>query len=284
MTNTVEELLQKENIPYTVSGKDYVIRCLNPEHEDHNPSFRIDKITGISHCYSCGFKVNIFKHFGILTISNNIKVQKLKEKLGKIKTSLFGIEKPAGLVDFGKSYRGVSLATLQKFGACQTQLVPELTDRIMFPIQDISGKVLAYVCRHLYSNENPKYINYPTGAAMPLFPPKPLEYGHSSLILVEGIFDMLNLVDKGLNNVACCFGTNVIKSNLKEKLTPYKISGVRKIYIMFDGDDAGKKAAAELLPMLEELDFYAEIIPLAEDTDPGTLSSEDIESLRVYTK
>ena len=34
-------------------GKDYVVSCLNPEHDDKNPSMRIDQITGIFNCFSC---------------------------------------------------------------------------------------------------------------------------------------------------------------------------------------------------------------------------------------
>ena len=44
---TVEELLIEEGIQFKQSPADYVIRCLNPEHDDTNPSMRIDKITGV---------------------------------------------------------------------------------------------------------------------------------------------------------------------------------------------------------------------------------------------
>ena len=59
----VEELIQKKKIPYRLQGADIVVACLNPEHDDSNPSMRIDKITGIFHCFSCGFKGNVFKHY-----------------------------------------------------------------------------------------------------------------------------------------------------------------------------------------------------------------------------
>ncbi len=284
MTNSVEELLHKNSIPFTTSGKDYVTKCLNPEHDDNNPSFRIDKITGIAHCFSCGFKTNIFKYFGILTVNNSIKVAKLKEKLNKIKGDLFGIEPPKGTAAFAKSFRGISLNTLKKFEACYTYSVPELEDRIMFPIRDITGKALVYVCRHMLSQANPRYVNYPRGATMPLFPARMIEPGHTALVLVEGLFDMLNLYDKGLTNVACCFGTNTLKHSLKEKLLPYRATGVTKIYIMFDGDDAGRRAAIELEPLIAELEYAVEIINLNDDTDPGDLSSEDVSQIIEYIK
>lgn len=284
MSNSVEELLLKHNIPFNVSGKDYITKCFNPEHNDSNPSFRIDKISGVAHCFSCGFKTNIFKYYGILTTSTNIRVAKLKDKLDNIKNDLFGVEPPKGTTSIGRSFRGLSLPTLTRFEACYTNMVPELEDRIMFPIRDISGKVVVYVCRHTLSNGNPRYINYPRGANMPIFPARPLELGHTSLILVEGIFDMLNVFDNGVTNVACCFGTNTIKSSLKEKLLPYKACGVSRIFIMFDGDEAGNKAAAELKPLIEELEFSVEIIHLAEDTDPGELSHDEIQQIKEYIK
>ena len=58
----VEEVLAEERIPFKVSPADYIVSCLNPEHDDSNPSMRIDKITGIFNCFSCGFKGNIFNY------------------------------------------------------------------------------------------------------------------------------------------------------------------------------------------------------------------------------
>ena len=59
----VEELLQSKHVPFMPKGKDYVVSCLSPEHDDSNPSMRIDQITGIFHCFSCGYKGNRFCAF-----------------------------------------------------------------------------------------------------------------------------------------------------------------------------------------------------------------------------
>lgn len=284
MSNTVEELLIKNGIHYNVSGKDFVTRCFNPDHADTNPSFRIDKVSGIAHCFSCGHKLNLFKFYGIISTGNHIRVAKLKEKIQNIKNSIYGIGVPKGFTPVSKVFRGVSVNTLKLFDAGFTTMVPELEDRIIFPIKDITGKVLVYVARHTMSSGNPRYINYPAGATMPIFPARPMVLGHKSLVLVEGIFDMLNLYDKGLTNVACCFGTNTLKNSIREKLQPYKACGVSKIFIMFDGDFAGKKAAEELKPLIEELEFIVDIIHLEEDTDPGELEQEDIDSIIEYIK
>ena len=74
----VDDLLTEKNIDFKVTGRDYVVKCLNPEHDDKNPSMRIDQVTGIFHCFSCGFRGNVFNHFGAVANFLEIKRQKLK--------------------------------------------------------------------------------------------------------------------------------------------------------------------------------------------------------------
>jgi DNA primase len=116
---------------------------------------------------------------------------------------------------------------------------------------------------------------------MPVFPSH-LPSGYSSMVLVEGIFDMLNLYDKGLENVVCAFGTNTLQNDTKQKLLPFKAQGITHIYLLFDGDEAGKKAAELLKPLIEQEGFIVEIIKLPDDTDPGELDTEDVRSIAEY--
>lgn len=281
MSDPVLELIQKQGLAYQVSGRDYLIRCLNPDHDDSNPSFRIDKVSGVAHCFSCGFKTNIFKFFGIFTNPIPIKIAKLKEKLAELKTNSTGLELPAGYTPYTKSFRGISPQTLKYFGAFYTNQVEKLQDRIVFPIKDIVGKTIVYVARHTLSQGNPRYINYPSGVKMPVFPSH-LPAGYSSLVLVEGIFDMLNLYDKGLENVVCTFGTNTLQNDIKQKLLPFKAQGITHVYLLFDGDEAGRKAAEQLKPVIEQEAFIVEIIKLPDETDPGELDSDDVKSIAEY--
>lgn len=281
MSDPVLDLLQKQGLAYQVSGRDYLIRCLNPEHDDSNPSFRVDKVSGVSHCFSCGFKTNIFKFFGIFTNPIPIKIAKLKEKLAELKTSNLGLEVPAGYTPYTKSFRGISPQTLKHFGAFYTNQVEKLQDRIVFPIKDIVGKTVVYVARHTLSQGNPRYVNYPSGVKMPVFPSH-LPSGYSSMVIVEGIFDMLNLYDKGLENVICAFGTNTLQNDIKQKLLPFKAQGITHIYLLFDGDEAGRKAAEQLKPLIEQETFIVEIIKLPDDTDPGELDTDDVRSIAEY--
>lgn len=284
-TEYVAELLQEKNIPFNISGKDYLVKCLNPDHTDSNPSMRIDKTTGIFNCFSCGFKGNVFKYFGVLTNQTFIKTAKLKEKLAVLKAGTQGLEFPVS-VPFTSNFRGISSQTLKKFEAFyfdrENKVMIGFEDRIIFPIRDITGKIIMFIGRHTLSNGNPKYLNYPHGVTIPLFPAK-VSKGTNSIILVEGIFDFLNCYDKGLENVVCTFGTGTMYKNTKDKLIPYKVQGVTKVYIMFDGDKAGRDAAAKLKPLIEELDFQVEIIQLEDDQDPGEMSQDYVDSIKEYT-
>jgi DNA primase len=279
----VLDLIQKNGLQYQVSGRDYLIKCLNPEHPDTNPSFRVDRISGIAHCFSCGFKTNIFKYYGVFTNPIPIKIAKLKEKLQELKTWSVGLELPQGATPYTKTFRGISSQTLKYFEAFYTNQVEKLADRIIFPVKDITGKTVVYVARHMLSNGNPRYINYPSKVQLPVFPAQ-VPSGYKSLVLVEGIFDMLNLYDKGLKNVSCTFGTNTLQNDTKLKLLPFKAQGISHIYLLMDGDDAGKKAAQILKPIIEESEFIVEIIKLPDDTDPGELDQLDVQSIIEYIK
>lgn len=281
MSDPVLELINKNGLGFTVSGRDYLIKCLNPEHEDSNPSFRVDRVSGVAHCFSCGFKTNIFKFFGVFTNPVPIRIAALKEKLAELKTSGTGLDLPTGHTPYTKQFRGISPQTLRHFGAFYTNQVEKLQDRIVFPIKDITGKIVVFVARHTMSNGNPRYVNYPSGVRIPVYPSH-LPSGYKSMVLVEGIFDMLNLYDNGLENVVCAFGTNTLQNETKAKLLPFKAQGITHIYLLFDGDDAGKKAAQQLKPTIEQEGFIVEIINLPDGTDPGELDKEDIRSIAEY--
>lgn len=281
MSDHVLDLLKKHDINFTTSAKDYVVKCLNPEHNDTNPSFRIDKVTGVAHCFSCGYKTNIFKHFGVVANFTSIKVAKLKQKLKDLHVNFNGVEFPSEIIPVTKPYRGISSKTLKHFGAFYTTGNEQLQDRIFFPIVDVRNKPMVYVGRHMLSQGNPRYLNYPAGVTMPIYP-EVMPPQTQSAVLVEGIFDMLNLYDKGLHNVACTFGTNTLFKDPALKLLSLRTQGINTIYLMYDGDEAGQQAMDKLEPLLQECEYRVEKIVLEEGTDPGELSQEYVDSIKEY--
>jgi DNA primase len=281
MSDPVLELIQKNNLQFSVSGRDYLIKCLNPDHDDSNPSFRVDKVTGVAHCFACGFKTNLFKYYGVFTNLVPMKIMALKEKLANLKKFGQELELPHGYTPWTKLFRGISPATLKHFGAFYTTQVEKLQDRIVFPIKDITNKTQVFVGRHTMSNGNPRYVNYPQGVTLPVFPSH-LPGGYSSVVIVEGLFDMLNLYDKGCENVVCVFGTNTLQNDIKSKMLPFRAQGITHVFLLFDGDDAGRKAAKIYKPLMEAEGFITEIVDLPDGTDPGELGEADVSSIAEY--
>lgn len=279
MSDPVYDLLIKESIAFKASGKDYLVKCLSPDHDDNSPSMRIDKISGMFHCFSCGFRGNLFKHFGILTNNNSLRINKLKEKLKELYVNFNGVDFPYDKVPYTKAFRGISVQTLKKFEAFYTHGKEELLDRIFFPITDVRNRTMAYIGRHTMSSGNPRYLVYPSGATLPVYP-ETLKEKTTSLVLVEGIFDLLNVYDKGLKNVACTFGTSTLFKDTAVKLLPFKTQGITKIYLMYDGDAPGQDAMNKLVPLIEAAEYQVEKIILEENRDPGDLTQDEINSIK----
>lgn len=279
----VYDLLTKQNLRPSPSGNDYLIKCLNPEHADSSPSLRVDKTTGMMHCFACGFKGNLFAHYGIRNNFVSIKTALLKKKLQELANATNDTEFPYPTAPFRRSYRSIAADTYIKFGAfVSTSLDDKIMDRVFFPVKNIQGRIVSYIGRCTRGTERKnKYYVFPSGVPMPLYPsifPK----GTGAIVLVEGIFDMLNLQDKGLEQCACVFGVDTLVSTLDEHLMPLKAQNISKIFIMFDGDDAGRKGAYKLKPLIEQKGFFVEIIDLPQGQDPGELSEEDVLSIKEY--
>jgi len=268
----VEEILNSREIPFTPKGQDFVISCLNPEHEDNNPSMHIDKLSGTFNCFSCGYKGNIFKLYNIHRNWQDIRVKQLRNKISKIQRDAHGLNMPEGIIPYTRTFRDISPETLHKYEAFTHK---DYEGRIVFPLRDITGKIRAFIGRYIDSNAYPKYLISPKGAELPLFPPfvKPI---HSSIVLVEGSLDALNLIDKGLTNVVAILGANNIK---EDKILPLKLQGVTKLYTLFDADKAGREASKQLKKAFID-HFIIEELELPEGLDPGDLSKEDVNYIK----
>jgi len=136
--------------------------------------------------------------------------------------------------------------------------------------------VVAFNGRHMTMTETPKYLIYPPQAVLPLFPSsvKPIK---GKVILVEGIFDMINLHDKGLTNAVCCFGTNNID---EDKLAILKMQNIDGVDIVFDGDEAGQSASENVKILADKVGLLARNVNLGANIDPGSLAEIKVHNLR----
>jgi DNA primase len=275
---TPEEILTKKKIRYNPKGRDLLVRCLNPEHEDKNPSMRIDKITGVFQCWSCGFKGNLFQFYGTKGNQLQIRRQRTKDLIAEKLAESVGLDIPINAIPFQQEWRGISGKTYKHFEAFQHS-DPIFAGRIVFPIRNPSGRIAAFSGRHMTQGHDPKYLIYPNRAKLPLFPHdvEPIE---GRIILVEGLFDMLNLWDKGLKNAVCAFGTRTLlgkESKGPERLELLRMKGVYGIDIFFDNDDAGIKSAKEVRTMCEDkLEFDCRTLKFKDVNDPGDLTAPQV--------
>lgn len=271
----ISKLLDSKNINFTESGRDYLIRCINPEHEDKNPSLRIDRETGAFHCLSCGYKGNIFTYYGAKIDYLDLKRTKLMSLITNKLRESTGLEIPEGATPLSlNKYRGISKATYDKFEAFTHN---DYVDRLVFPIRNSTGKIVAFQGRHM-SEGKPKYKFYPDHAKIPLYPANvtPID---GTVILVEGLFDMINLHDKGLTNTICTFGAGQLS---EAKVVTLKLQGIASVIILYDNDDPGQIGAEKAKFLLEENDIPARIIIPKGADDPGAMTLEQVQRLKEY--
>ena len=149
-------------------------------------------------------------------------------------------------------------------------------DRLMFPIRNIKGDAIAFGGRLLQDKEKQaKYLNSP---ATKTYNKKYELYGlhevrqHNkrpeSIYVVEGYMDVVGLFEHGIKNAVASSGTAFTQEQLR-KILNY----TNKVYIVFDGDEAGMKASwrtVENAMMLLREDTRINFIFLAEGEDPDS--------------
>lgn len=270
----VEDLLKSKDVAYIPKGKDFVVSCLNPEHADRNPSMHIDQVTGIFNCFSCEYKGNLFTHFGEKVNKMEQKRQLLKKKIDEVRASSVGLQMPEGYSPYIGNWRNISAETYRAFEAF-IHPHKDFSGRICFPVRDRSGRVVAFQSRTT-GDQTPKYLNTPPGAKMPFFPVvAPIQ---GSILLVEGIFDVINLHDKGLTNAVCCFG---VKNVTEEKLQVLSVAGVDNIDVFLDNDEAGQTSAGKIRELCESVGLTTRNIAFGnKEMDAGALAESQVIKLK----
>lgn len=279
----VEELLKSRNIEFKAKGNDFLIRCLNPEHDDSNPSMSIDRELGIFRCLSCGYKGNIYHHFGVYKNLVHSKALQMQKKIHNLYYPTFSI--PLDASPFSINYRNIKASTYEDFDAFTH---PDYPNRVVFPIYNSLDQIVCFHARRLYSHiKEKKYINQPAHVQLPLYPSYPKKIINNSIFLVEGLFDVLNLYDKGLQNAVCMFGLSLDtkdrkkqKDNLK-RLEVYRLQGVDKIYLLLDNDEneAGNKAAENIHEYISK-EIMSEVFYLPKGRDPGSLDETFVQRIK----
>jgi DNA primase len=143
--------------------------------------------------------------------------------------------------------------------------------RVIFPIFSLTGRVVAFGGRTVVDAE-PKYLNSPE---TPLYSKGKLLYGlnftkdairqEGTAILVEGYTDFSSLYQAGIMNVVASLGT---------ALTPWQVGQAMRfasrLVVSYDGDSAGRTAAARAVPLGLEKGLNIDVLVLPDDLDPDS--------------
>jgi DNA primase len=160
--------------------------------------------------------------------------------------------------------------------------------RLMFPVTDLSGRVIAFSGRLLASTdtrptEEPKYVNSPES---PIYKKGALLFGlhHARVeirrngwaILCEGNFDLVALHQAGFRNAVAPLGTAFTDTQAR-LLRRF----AQRVTLMFDADSAGRKAVTAAMPLLKASELGARVVALPHGADPDSfLRSQGVDALR----
>ncbi|MBS7664223.1 DNA primase [Pseudomonas lalucatii] len=158
-------------------------------------------------------------------------------------------------------------------------------DRVIFPIRDSRGRVIAFGGRVL-GDDKPKYLNSPETPVFHkgqelygLFEARKSNRDLEEIMVVEGYMDVIALAQQGLRNAVATLGTATSEEHLKRlfRLVP-------SVLFCFDGDQAGRNAAwralEATLPNLQD-GRRARFLFLPDGEDPDTLvRSEGTDAFR----
>ncbi len=157
-------------------------------------------------------------------------------------------------------------------------LYAKFRKRIMFPISNESGRVIAFTARALESGEKagPKYLNSP---ATPLYSKGQVLFNldkakqairqYDFALLVEGQMDCISVYTAGIQNVIATSGTAFTEHqvNLLKRFT-------NQVVVNFDPDTAGADAAEKSIALLTEEGFTIKIVMLEGGLDPDRFIRE----------
>lgn len=146
-------------------------------------------------------------------------------------------------------------------------IVDRFSDRVMFPIIDLRGNVIAFGGR-IMSDQKPKYLNTSDTLAFKkssnLFSLNNAKNtGERTLILCEGYMDVIALNQAGFRNAVATLGT-ALTSEQALLMKRY----ADEVIICYDADEAGQKATARAISILRDAGVVIRVITIPDGKDP----------------
>lgn len=204
---------------------------------------------GLEYFYARGLSDRTIRHFGLGFADDNW-------------TSLCSHLRSKGFKD--DELVAANLAVQRRNG---NGIYDRFTNRVMFPIIDLKGNVIAFGGR-IMTDEKPKYLNT---SDTPVFKKSANLFslnnaknsGSRTLILCEGYMDVIAVNQAGFTNAVATLGT-ALTSEQAVLMKRY----ADEVIICYDADEAGQKATARAIPILRNAGLVIRVLSIPSGKDP----------------
>lgn len=293
----VKEYLKEQLVDYLEQMNIDVRRnfiCLNPDHEETTPSMSYDKRRNKVHCFGCRVDYDIFNLIGIEYGLDDFQSQFNKA------CELYDVKVEQNYTAQPKSVRALKneresevsiMDTISYYKECEKSVhqtsyfksrgLSDETIRNYSLGYDVKNqRAIIPVSREFYlsrSITDKKFFN-PKGVESVIFNLKGLQTKNKPVFVVESTFCALSVIQCG----GVCIGLNGLNnvSQLIEVIQKYQLTDL-KLIVSLDNDEAGRKAAYDLMAKLKEINVQSIVYNLSDEfKDPNELLVADPSRLK----
>ena len=288
-----EELLKKYDSLYfkdiKVTGNDIMVTCpLHGNHNESHPSMGINVNTGLFHCFTCGEAGSIDLFVSKCLQHNDNGEYGRKWLINLFSDSIY--DNRAGIqIQERKHYIPKNYVTEEELDKYRwyhpymwkRRLTPEIVERydigfdketscITFPVNDLTGNCVFLARRSVKT----KFFHYPKDVQKPVYGLDKC-INAKTIYICESIFNALTIVSYGLN--ACA----LLGTGSREQYEILSKCSVRKFYLCFDGDSAGRRGAERFIKNVKTKAKIV-VVDMIEGKDVNDISKEQF--FRLVTK
>jgi DNA primase len=289
-------LLRRYQVKLRRSGPDQYRGCCPIHGGQGRDAFPANLTRNIFHCFSCGAGGSVLDFVAAMEkCSLREAALKLASETAapvppvteapaarQLVTRKSKVPGPLGFalrgVDRSHPYlasRGIQKATAEHFGIGWYRGPGIFSGRLVIPIHNERGELIAYCGRAVDDAGQPRY-RFPSG-----FPKSEVLFnlhraaatGRQAVVVVEGFFDCLKVHQAGVPTVVALMGAALYESQQRALLQHFQ-----HVILMLDGDPAGRLATANLTPTLRP-HISVEVIHLPDGVQPDQLSSDALREL-----
>jgi DNA primase len=178
-------------------------------------------------------------------------------------------------IDHSHAYlsgRGITEETARKFGVGYFSGKGTMHNRVVVPIHNPEGELVAYAGRSIDGSE-PRY-KFPAGfhKSLELFNLHRVR-GEYAVVLVEGFFDCMKVTQAGFPCIA------LMGSTMSKAQQDLLAENFGQVMLMLDGDEAGRKATEEIHERLRQVVYQLTAVDLPDGVQPDQLSASEIQNI-----